>query len=71
MLNFWLNKKGFFTINNIKVANRDLGIIALKFEKGSVKQVAHYEIVCSITNSIQSSIDKFIDELMRQWQKTK
>ena len=62
MLNFWLNKRGFFTINNIKFSNRDLGIIALKFEKENIKEINHYGILCSITNSVQDSVDKIIEE---------
>ena len=62
MLNFWLNKKGFFTINNIKASNKDLGILALRLEDGMVKDIHHYEILCSITNSIQDSFDKGMEE---------
>lgn len=62
MLNFWLNKRGFFTINNIKYSNRDLGIVALKFEKEGIKEVNHYEVLCSITNSMQDSVDKIVEE---------
>jgi hypothetical protein len=57
IVNFWLNKKGFFTINNIKSANRDLGIIALKD-----KQLLHYEILCSITSSQKDSVGGLIQE---------
>ena len=62
ILNFWLNKKGFFTINNIKASNRDLGIVALKFDKDGIKEIGHYEVLCSITNSMQDSVDKLIEE---------
>lgn len=62
ILNFWLNKKSFFTINNIKASNKDLGIFALKFEKGNIKEINHYEVLCSITNSMQGSIDKIVED---------
>lgn len=62
ILNFWLNKKGFFTINNIRASNRDLGIVALKLDKGGIKEIYHYEVLCSITNSMQDSADKLIEE---------
>ena len=62
ILNFWLNKKGFFTINNIKASNRDFGIVALKFDKNGIKEINHYEVLCSITNSMQDSTDKIIEE---------
>jgi len=39
-----------------------LGIVALKFEKDKVKEINHYEISCSITNSMQDPIDKIIEE---------
>ena len=65
LVNFWLNKSGFFTISNIKAANRDLGIVALKFEKEKVKEINHFEILCSITSSVQdfkNNIEKIVDE---------
>ena len=65
LVNFWLNKRGFYTINDIKASNRDLGIIALKFEKDKVKELNHFEIFCSITSSLRGlkdSVDKVVNE---------
>lgn len=65
IVNFWLNKRGFFTLNNIKASNRDLGIVALKYKKDKVNELAHFEVLCSITSSLQDfkgSIDKIIKE---------
>ena len=65
IVNFWLNKKGFFTINNIKTTNKDIGILALKFNNNDIEEVRHFEIFCSITSSIQNldaSVKKIIDE---------
>lgn len=53
--NYWYNKKGFFTINNIKAGNRDCGILALKFDKDKVEEVFHIEVSCSITNNISET----------------
>lgn len=54
--NYWYNRKGLFTINNIKTtSNRDAGILALKFDKGIVSEVFHIEVSCSITNNISET----------------
>lgn len=56
IVNYWYNKKGLFTINNIKTtSNRDAGILALKFDKGIVSEVFHIEVSCSITNNISET----------------
>ena len=69
IVNYWYNKKGLFTINNIKTtSNRDCGILALKFDKDKVNEVFHIEVSCSITNNIaettnlSKSIGKIVDE---------
>jgi hypothetical protein len=69
IVNFWYNKKGLFTINNIKTSsNRDCGILALKFDKDKVNEVFHIEVSCSITNNISEttkldkSISRIVDE---------
>ena len=69
IVNYWYNKKGLFTINNIKTSsNRDCGILALKFDKDRVNEVFHVEVSCSITNNIaettnlSKSISKIADE---------
>ena len=69
IVNYWYNKKGFFTINNIKTSsNRDAGILALKFDKDKMGTVFHIEVSCSITNNISEttnlgkSIKKIVDE---------
>ena len=67
--NYWYNKNGFFTINNIKTFNnRDCGIIALKLDEDKVNEVFHVEVSCSITNNIaetkelSKSIGKIVAE---------
>lgn len=69
IVNYWYNKKGLFTVNNIKTSNnRDCGILALKFDKDKVSEVLHVEVSCSITNNISEttnldkSIGKIVDE---------
>ena len=53
IVNYWYNKKGFFTINNIKTnSNRDAGILALKFDKDRTEEINHIQVSCSITNNI-------------------
>ena len=69
IVNYWYNKKGLFTINNIKTNNnKDAGILALKFDKDKVNEVFHIEVSCSITNNIsetknlEKSISKIVEE---------
>ncbi|MBI2542235.1 hypothetical protein HYV80_06000 [Candidatus Woesearchaeota archaeon] len=53
IVNYWYNKKGLFTINNIKTSsNKDAGILALKFENSKIGEVFHVEVSCSITNNM-------------------
>jgi len=66
IVNYWLNKKGFFTISNIKVArNKDLGILALRFDKEKLKELLHIEVSCSISSSITETTDlkKTVDKI--------
>jgi len=66
IVNYWLNKKGFFTISNIKVArNKDVGILALKFDKEKLNELLHIEVSCSISSSITETIDikKTVDKI--------
>ena len=69
IVNYWYNKKGLFTINNIKTSsNKDAGLLALKFDKDRVNEVFHIEVSCSITNNIaettnlDKSIGRIVDE---------
>ena len=63
VVNFWLNRKGYFTVNNLKSGNKDIGILALKFDKGMM-QAMHVEINCSITGFAEQnySMTRLIDE---------
>lgn len=69
IVNYWYNKNGFFTINNIKTnSNKDIGILALKFGKDSFNEIFHVGVNCSITNNMSEtanlarSISKVIEE---------
>ncbi|MBI4452762.1 hypothetical protein HY637_05000 [Candidatus Woesearchaeota archaeon] len=56
IVNYWYNKQGLFTVNNIKTSNnRDCGILALKFDKDEVDEVVHVEVSCSITSNISET----------------
>ena len=55
IINWWLNQKGFFTINNIKASkNREIDILAVKLKDGKIEAVQQIELACSIT-----AIDNF------------
>ncbi|MBL7054229.1 hypothetical protein ISS05_00560 [Candidatus Woesearchaeota archaeon] len=67
IVNYWYNKNGFFTINNIKAANRDIGVIALKFKKEKIEEIHHIEVSCSISGNafdknFSNSVKKIIGE---------
>ena len=64
VVNFWLNRKSYFTVNNLKSGNKDIGILALKFDKGVLTHIMHVEINCSITgfNEQNYSVEKLINE---------
>jgi len=64
VVDFWFNRKGYFTVNNLKSGNKDIGILALKFDKGVLNHIMHVEINCSITgfNEQNYAIDRVIDE---------
>ncbi len=67
IVNYWYNKKGLFTINNIKTNNnKDAGILALKFDKDRVNEIFHVEVSCSITNNISetTNLDKSIGKIV-------
>ena len=64
IVNFWLNRRSYFTVNNLKSGNKDVGILALKFDKGVLTHIMHVEVNCSISgfNEQNHAIDKIIDE---------
>jgi len=64
VVNFWLNRKSYFTVNNLKSGNKDIGILALKFDKGNLTKIMHVEVNCSITGFSEQnySMTKLIDE---------
>ena len=59
LLNFWLHKNDFFTINSIKAGkNKEINIIALKIKEGQVHQVQQIEVVSSISNISSLTLDQ-------------
>jgi len=58
IVNWWLNRNGFFTLNNIKAAqNKEIGTLALNLgQKGS--QIQHIEVNCSVSNPRNLTLDK-------------
>jgi F0F1-type ATP synthase delta subunit len=68
IVNYWYNRKGLFTINNIKTSSsRDCGILALKFEKDKIDEVFHIEVSCSITGNISdaSNLERSISIIVK------
>ena len=42
---YWAGRKGFFTINNLKAANKEAGIVAIN----PSGEALHIQVICSIT----------------------
>jgi hypothetical protein len=64
VVNFWLNRKGYFTVNNLKSGNKDIGLLALRFEESKLTNVLHFEVNCSISGFSEQNynVSKLIDE---------
>jgi len=66
IVSYWLNKKGFYTLNNIKAGSRNIDFIAINFKDGAVSQIKHIEVSCSISSTsislpkIKESINKLV-----------
>ncbi len=68
IVNLWLSKKGFFTINDINAGkNKIIGLIAVKLSNGKLEKVQHVEVSCSVSpgiaeKEIEDYIRKFYDK---------
>lgn len=62
IVNYWYNLKGYFTINNLKASNRDLGILAYKLGMDSI---LHIEVICSISGAI-SNQKSFVNNILEE-----
>ena len=68
IVNIWYNLQGYFTITNLKSkGNRDLGIIALRFDKGVVADAVYVDVSCSISGSMaDANSDISVNEICRE-----
>jgi len=69
IVNWWLNKRGFFTINSVRVAkNKEIDILGLKIKDGKLEKVVHVETYCSISSvdnlSPKQYLEKFNNNLI-------
>lgn len=56
IVNHWLNFRGFYVINNIRVdGTRDIDMLALKLSGRVMTHAVHLEIYCSVTGSCKDS----------------
>ena len=61
IVNYWLSKRGYFTITNLKIRNKDVGIIALK----PSEEILHVQINCSISSAIDgANLKELINETL-------
>jgi len=66
IVNLWLNKKGFFTINDINAGkNKVIDLIAIKLANGKLERVEHIEVNCSISSTI---FDRDINEYVKKFE---
>lgn len=69
IVNFWFNKQGYFTINNLKSkGNRDLGLLALKFDNKEVVETKHVDVNCSIIGNIgeTTNLDRTVKKIVKE-----
>ena len=66
IVNYWYNKKGFFTINNIKTnSNRDIGILALRINKNEIEELSNFisaEKARTLESSPKNSFISYIEK---------
>ncbi len=62
IVNVWLNKNGFFVVNDINAGNRVIDILAIKQKDGL--KIQHVEIMCSISGVITGGEKK---DLLRKF----
>ncbi|MBI2548141.1 hypothetical protein HYW21_02215 [Candidatus Woesearchaeota archaeon] len=56
IMNWWLHRQGFFTINSIKAGkNRTVDILAIKLQDKKVEHIQHIELSCSVSSSVLAS----------------
>jgi len=55
IVNFWYNQQGYFTLNNLKSKNKDVGIVALKFSKEGVQDACYVDVSCSISGNVSET----------------
>lgn len=63
IVNLWLNKRGFFTINDLNAGNRVVDIIAIK--QGDSPKIQHIETSCSISGGMATGKEK--QDLLRKF----
>lgn len=56
IMNWWLHRQGFFTINSIKAGkNRTVDILAIKLQDKKVEHIQHIELSCSVSSGVLAS----------------
>ncbi len=60
IVELWLNRKGFFTIKDINAGTRVIDILAIK--QDSQPKVAHVEIACYVSGSINAKKDELFQK---------
>ncbi len=66
IVNFWYNQQGYFTLNNLKSKNRDVGIVALKFSGEKVLDACYVDVSCSISGNVSetANISSMVSEMV-------
>ncbi len=65
IVNLWLNKRGFFTVNDLNSGkNRVVSILALKYSREK-PHILHVELNCSVSPSLVAEAEK--EDLIRKF----
>ncbi len=66
IVNFWYNQQGYFTLNNLKSKNRDVGIVALKFAGDAVQDACYVDVSCSISGNVSetANVSSMVGEMV-------
>ena len=65
ILDYWLNRNGYFTINNLKTKNKDIGILAIRFDKKK-PSFFHFVITLSVRSTFLDSgnVEKNVNDFV-------
>ena len=58
IVNIWLNKQGFFTVNGLNAGSRVVDVIAVRQRQKEGPEVRHIEVYCSVSSNMMSAKER-------------